>query len=184
MAAPTFDVSYTEQRNRLTVAFRIILAIPHLIILQVWGYFVEILAVVQWFIILFTGKRNDGIWNLQRAWWEYYARVYAYAGLLHDVFPPFGTERGLVPVTTTITNDEPASRLTNALRIIWVIPALIVGLIVGIGAFFVAIASWFAILFTGTHPRGMWDFLVKAQRYYLHLQAYIYLMTDAYPKYG
>ena len=43
---------------------------------------------------------------------------------------------------------------------------------------------WFAILFTGRHPRGMWDFLVKAQRYYLHLQAYMYLMTDAYPKYG
>src|SRR3982750_2723838 len=107
MAGVTFDASYTEQRNRLTVAFRIILAIPHLIVATAWGYAVEIVAVIQWFIILFTGKRNEGIFNFQRSWLEYYGRVNSYAWLIHDVFPPFGTDAGAVPVRTTLENDAP-----------------------------------------------------------------------------
>jgi hypothetical protein len=184
MSAPTFDVTYAEQRNRLTVAFRIILGIPHLIVAQLWGYVVQILAVIQWFIILFTGKRNEGIWNFQSSWWHYYGRVNSYTSLLHDVFPPFGTEAGSVPVQTTITNDEPVNRLTNALRIIWVIPAAIIGILLFIAAFVVEVISWFAIVITGKHPRGMWDFILKAMRYMMQLQAYSLLMTDSYPKYG
>jgi hypothetical protein len=184
MSAPTFDVTYAEQRNRLTVAFRIILGIPHLIVAQLWGYVVQLLAVIQWFIILFTGKRNDGIWNFQTSWWQYYARVNAYTSLLHDVFPPFGTDAGNVPVQTTITNDEPVNRLTNALRIIWVIPAVIIGILLFIAAFVVEVISWFAIVITGSHPLGMWDFIHKAMRYMMQLQAYSLLMTDSYPKYG
>jgi hypothetical protein len=100
------------------------------------------------------------------------------------VFPPFGTDRGAVPVTTTIDNDEPVNRLTNALRFIWIIPAAIIGVFVMIAAFVVEVISWFAILFTGAQPRGMWEFVQKATRYYLHVQAYGLLMTDVYPKYG
>ena len=59
MAAARRTTSPTPStRNRLTNAFRLILAIPHLIVSAVWGYFAEILAFVQWFIIVFTGKRN------------------------------------------------------------------------------------------------------------------------------
>jgi hypothetical protein len=184
MAGVTFDASYTEQRNRLTVAFRIILAIPHLIVAQLWGYVVEILAVIQWFIILFTGTRNEGIFNFQRSWLEYYGRVTSYVWLLHDVFPPFGTEAGTVPVRTTLENDTPVNRLTNALRIIWIIPAAIVGFFIGIAAVVLGVVSWFAIVITGKHPQGMWDFLLKALRYVLKVQAYAMLMTDDYPKFG
>jgi hypothetical protein len=184
MAAPTFDVTYAEQRNRLTVAFRVILAIPHIIVAQLWGYVVQLAAFAQWFIILFTGKRNEGIWQFQRGWLEYYARVMTYLSLLHDMFPPFGTDAGTVPVRTTITNDEPVSRLTNALRLIWVIPAAIIAWFLMIAAFVVEVISWFAILITGKQPRGMWDFVHKAMRYFLQVQAYTLLMTDSYPKYG
>jgi hypothetical protein len=184
MSAPTFDVTFTEQRNRLTVAFRIILGIPHLIVAQLWGYVVQLLGVIQWFIILFTGKRNDSIWQFQKSWWQYYARVNSYTSLLHDVFPPFGNDAGSVPVQTTITNDEPVNRLTNALRIIWVIPAVIIGILLFVAAFVVEVISWFAIVITGKHPRGMWDFIHKAMRYMMQLQAYSLLMTDSYPKYG
>ena len=98
MAPLTYDVSYAEPRNRLTTAFRIILAIPHLIVVGVWGYFAEILAVIQWFIILFTGKRNEGMWDLQWAWLGYAGRVYGYVDLLFDPYPAFGTDPGPVPV--------------------------------------------------------------------------------------
>ena len=75
MAALAYDITYTEARNRVTNAFRLILAIPHLIVVTVWGYFAEILSVIQWFIIVFTGKRNQALWDLQYAFLGYYGRV-------------------------------------------------------------------------------------------------------------
>jgi hypothetical protein len=182
MSQYSYDASYTEARNRLTVAFRIILAIPHLIVSQVWGYLAQILAVVQWFIAVFTGQRNDGIWSLQRQWLDYSARVTGYVGLLYDPYPAFGTAPGPVPVTTGIELEQSANRLTVGLRFLWIIPAAILSAIISIGAIFVGIVSWFAIIFTGKHPRGMWDFLLRALKYSLQVQAYGLLMTDTYPK--
>jgi uncharacterized protein DUF4389 len=180
----TYDVEYQESRNRLTVAFRIILAIPHLIIAQVWGYLAQILAVIQWFIILFTGKRNEAMWNLQRSWLAYYSRVIGYVDLLFDPYPAFASEAGPAPVRSAISFEEPANRLTSALRIIWAIPALIIGVLVGIAAVVLLIISWFVIVITGTQTRSMWDFILKVARYTFQLQAYILLMTDTYPKFG
>jgi len=179
-----YDVTYEEERNRLTVAFRFLLAIPHLIVAQAWGYVVQVLAMVQWFIVLFTGSRNEGIWNMQQSWIGYYGRVLGYTNILFDEYPAFGTEPGNVPVTSSISYEEPADRLTNALRFLWIIPALIVGLVVGIGGLVLSLISWFAILITGRHPRGMWEFMLKVVNYTLQLDAYAYLMTDEYPKFG
>jgi hypothetical protein len=184
MSTIAYDVTYEEERNRLTVAFRFLLAIPHLIVAQVWGYLTEILAVVQWFIVLFTGKRNEGIWSMQESWLGYYGRVMGYSNILYDEFPAFGTAPGTVPVRSSITFEEPANRLTNALRLIWVLPAMIIGAVVMIGGFFVGVISWFAILITGKHPTGMWEFMLKVVHYVLQLNAYVYLMTDEYPKFG
>jgi uncharacterized protein DUF4389 len=184
VAAVTYDVEYYEPRNRLTTAFRLILAIPHLIVVQVWGYLMEILAIIQWFIVVFTGKRNDGIWNLQWAWLGYYSRVYGYANLLYDEYPAFGTDPGTVPARTEFRYDEPADRLTNGLRFIWAIPAIVVAAVLGIAMFFVLIAAWFVILFTGKEPSGMFGFVLRVFRYILQTYSYVMLMTDTYPNWG
>ncbi len=184
MSSFTYDVGYEEGRNRLTVAFRILLAIPHLIVSQVWGYLAQILAFIQWFVILFTGKRNEGMWNLQQGWLSYYARVMGYTELLYDQYPAFGTDPGTVPVRSAISYEESANRLTSALRLIWIIPAAIIGAIMGIAAFVVVVISWFSIVITGKQSRGMWDFVLKVMRFTLQVQSYGLLMTDTYPKFG
>lgn len=184
MSSFTYDVGYEEARNRLTVAFRIILAIPHLIVSQVWGYLAQILAFIQWFVILFTGKRNEGMWNLQQGWLSYYARIMGYTELLYDQYPAFGTDPGTVPVRSAISYEETANRLTSALRLIWIIPAAIIGAIMGIAAFVVVVISWFSIVITGKQSRGMWDFVLKVMRFTLQVQSYGLLMTDTYPKFG
>ena len=184
MSSFTYDVGYEEGRNRLTVAFRILLAIPHLIVSQVWGYLAQILAFIQWFVILFTGKRNEGMWNLQQGWLSYYARVMGYTELLYDQYPAFGTDPGTVPVRSAISYEESANRLTSALRLIWIIPAAIIGAIMGIAAFVVVVISWFSIVITGKQSRGMWDFVLKVMRFTLQVQSYGLLMTDTYPKLG
>ena len=183
MSVFTYDVEYQEARNRLTVAFRIILAIPHLIVAQVWGYLAEVLGVVQWFIIVFTGKRNEGIWNLQRSWLNYYARVLGYVDLLFDPYPAFASDAGPAPVRSGIAFEEQADRLTNGLRFIWMIPAAILAALLGIVSGVLVLVSWFAIVITGKHPKGMWDFILKVLRYTLQTQSYGLLMTDTYPKF-
>ena len=138
MQQVVFDVPYTEERNRGTTAIRIILAIPHLILYGLWQRVAQLAAVVQWFICVFTGKRNKAIWDFSVAAEAYGSRVGSYAGLLHDVFPPFLTEQGAVPSRYSLEYDESVNRLTVALRIIWAIPALILLILIGIAAFVVA----------------------------------------------
>ena len=184
MSIVAYDVSYEEPRNRLTVAFRFILAIPHLFVAAVWRVVVEVLGVVQWFIVLFTGSRNEGIWKIQHDWLGYYGRVLGYANILYDQYPSFSVEQGSEPVTSSFSYDESADRLTNALRFIWIIPAWIVLIVVAIGGGILAVISWFAILITGKHPRGMWEFMLKVVHYVLQVEAYAWLMTDEYPKFG
>jgi hypothetical protein len=179
-----YDVTYTEQRNRLTTAFRYILAIPHLILVGIWGWLAEAVGVVQWFIVLFTGKRNESIWNLQWAWLDYASRVNGYVDLLYDPYPAFGSDPGPVPVTTEFGYDEPADRLTNGLRFIWAIPALVISAVLGFAMFFVVVVAWFAILFTGKHPRGMFDFTYRVVHYILQTNSYVLLMTDSYPNWN
>ena len=183
MQQVVFDVPYTEDRNRATTAIRIILAIPHLILYGVWNRVAQLAAVVQWFICVFTGKRNKAIWDFSVAAEAYGSRVQSYAFLLHDVFPPFFTEQGAVPSRYSLEYDESVNRLTAALRIIWAIPALIIAVLLAIVALVVGVVSWFAIVITTKHPKGMFDFLLKSQRYFLQTSAYTLLLTDTYPKY-
>ena len=162
MAALTYDIRYDERRSRLTNAFRLILAIPHLIVVGVWGYFAEILAFIQWFIILFTGKRNRGavgpavgVPRLRRAGQRLRQP---------DVRPVPAVRhrrRARRRCRSSSRYEEPASRLTNGLRFIWAIPALLIAILIGIAFVVVVLISWFAIVITGKHPRGLFDFSLR-----------------------
>ena len=155
----TFDVTYTESRSRLTSAFRYILALPHLLFAGLWGYAANILAFLQWFVILFTGRRNQGMWDFQRAYLGYEVRVSSYASLLYDEYPNFGSTWRDEPVAFGFDFRPDANRLTSALRLIWIIPALFISFFLGIAVFFILFVSWVVIIVTGRHPRGMWDFI-------------------------
>lgn len=85
------------------------------------------------------------------------------------------------PVTYTQAPPEQRSRLTIFFRLIMVIPHYIWGMIYAIGYFFVVFAAWFVLLFTGRWPRGMYDFTAGFLRFWGRLNAYTYLVVDAYP---
>ncbi len=105
-----------------------------------------------------------------------------YANLTFDEYPPFGTTPGRAPVSIELPYEEPASRLTNGLRFVWAIPALLVAILVGIAFVIVVCISWFAIVITGKHPRGLFDFALRALRFILRVNSYVLLMTDTYPR--
>jgi len=82
MSQVQYGVDYEEKRNRLTTAFRVILAIPHIIVLSLWGIAAYVVCLIQWFVIRFTGKRNQGMWDFENKYLGYAARVMSYYDLL------------------------------------------------------------------------------------------------------
>ena len=177
----TVDIPYLEQRNRGTVAIRLILAIPHFIVLYIFQIGASVLTFLQWFVCVITGKRNQGMWNFCNGYLGYATRVMTYLGLMHDEFPPFGTEPGNVPVRYALAFSEPANRLTVGLRIIWMIPAMIIAGVLGLIGEILTIVAWFAIVITGKMPLGIHSFLVKVHTYTVQANAYGMLLTDTYP---
>ncbi len=65
------------------------------------------------------------------------------------------------------------------------IPNVIVLAVLSVAAFFVVVIAWFAILFTGRYPRGLFDFVVGVARWWMRVQAYVTLLvTDRYPPFS
>lgn len=78
-----------RERNRLTIAFRLILAIPHLLAVWALGIAWGLSTVVAWFSILFTGEYPEGLYRFAVGVLRWNVRVEAYLLLLHDEYPPF-----------------------------------------------------------------------------------------------
>lgn len=181
MNRPQFDIENVQIRKRVSTLFRMILAIPHLLVVEVWGSVIQLVTFFQWWIILFTGKRNNGIWSFQNSWLGYSTRVNSYFGLLFDKWPAFGDTPGGEPTTYSFEYESKARKVSTFFRLILAIPAFFIYLFLTFVGVMVTIGSWFVIMFTGRHPQGMFDFLLKVRRYSNSLSAYTMLMTDAYP---
>jgi hypothetical protein len=168
-----------------------LLAIPHFIVLYVLRLVVEIIALVSWFIILFTGKLPEGIANLQAMYLRYQARTFTYAGFMREEYPPFGfttasADPGDDPRIRVDVRPEldDRNRLTVAFRIILAIPQIIVLGLLSLAAFVVYVIAFFAVLFTGRWPEGLRVFNLNVIRYQLRVESYLFLVTDVYPPFA
>lgn len=167
-----------------------ILAIPHLVIANALSSLGQAVAVVSWFVILFTGRLPAGLAEVQCLVMRYSLRSYAYAIWLHEEFPPFeftssGPDPGGHPVRLDITPQlDGRNRATVFFRLVTAIPILIVAAFWFVVAFFVVVVSWFAVLFTGRYPDGLRDFVVRVLQLGNRLNAYVMLLVDDYPPFG
>lgn len=195
-----------DGRERLTTAFRFLLALPHLVLVGgpiaavltwnrsaqdgltygwgagggVLGVVAAVIAVIAWFSILFTGRYPQGLWDLVAYYLRWRVRVMAYAALLRDEYPPFGD--GLYAVELELPRPEaPRDRLTVGFRPILAIPHLVAIWILGIAWALATIFAWFAILFTERYPRRLYWFAVGAMRWTTRVEAYVLLLRDEYP---
>jgi hypothetical protein len=214
--APTYPVAFDVEpkltdRNRLTVAFRIILAIPHLIIVGgpafalgggggwfywrsgdswrfgsgfggggVLGLVAFVIAVIAWFAIVFAGTHPRGLWDFARMYMRWRTKAGAYIAMFRDEYPPFG--EGEYPVTYEVAYPEqPRNRWSVGLRIFYLIPHAIVLFFLNIAWFVTSVIAWFAILFTGAYPEGLYKFGVGVMRWGVRVESYALLMRDEYP---
>jgi hypothetical protein len=209
--SPPVDVAVVPaltQRNRLTSAFRVLLAIPHLVLVGapaalalslIWppdqsnmdwsagggilGAAACVAAVIGWFAIVFTGRMPEGLWNFSVYYLRWRVRAVAYVALLRDEYPPFGDGFYLAELAVP-QRPVDRNRLSVAFRILLAVPHLIAIWFLGIAWLVTSVIAWFAILFTGNYPAGLYEFAVGVLRWSTNVEAYLLLLHDEYPPFS
>jgi len=197
----SFAVDYPDRPlNRLTTAFRIFTVIPIAIVLgAVGGGSFHIgstehgATVVAAGGLLFAGPLLMILFRQKYPlWWQdwnrellrFMNRVGAYLALLDDRYPSTDEQQAVqlelprVPIRT----EGQLNRWLPLVKWFLAIPHYIVLFFLTVGALFAVIFAWFAILFTGRYPRGLFDYVVGVLRWHNRVTAYAFLLlTDAYP---
>lgn len=197
----SLEIDYAGQSDRVTVFFRIFLAIPILIILALLtsqGYESEtasgeyrqfhalgVVFLPTLLMILFRQKYPKWWYDWNVALMKFSMRVSAYVLFLRDEYPSTDEEQA---VHLQIPYPDAKNDLNRWLPLVkWLlaIPHFIVLVILFIGVLCCTILNWFIILFTGRYPRGIFDFVVGTLRWSLRVYAYaVLLTTDVYPPFS
>jgi hypothetical protein len=197
----TLAIDYPDRTlNRLTSFFRIIVAIPICIIIGLLSNTAFTAGAQSWrmgataggllflpliLMILFRNKypRWWFDWNLALSKFSF--RVTSYMLLLRDEYPSTDDEQA---VHLGLTYPGVQTQLNRGLPLIkWflAIPHYVALFFLSIAACVVMIIAWFAILFTGRYPRGLFDFTQGVLRWTLRVSAYAFLLvTDKYPPFS
>lgn len=188
------------ERDRLTVFFRLILAIPHFIWIGLWGIAAFLAAIANWLATLALGRSPEALHGFLAAYVKYATQLYAYFHLAANPYPTFTGQDGY-PVDLTIAAPVAQSRLTVALRGLLFLPSLLLCAVLagapsyssrfirGNGNYALSsgllhtfsLLAWFAILARGRMPRGLRDGAAYALSYGAQFWAYAFLLTDRYP---
>lgn len=196
----TYSVDYPDRSlNRLTTLFRVIVALPILVVLGTvsggtWlttssGNSTLVLTAAGGLLfagpllmILFRRKYPRWWFDWNRELLRFTNRVVAYLLVMDDRYPSTDEEQA---VHVDVPYPDARASLNRWLPLVkWLlaIPHYIVLVFLDIAAIAVVIVAWFAILFTGRYPRGLFDFVQGVIRWHNRVVAYaLILATDAYP---
>ena len=202
--AARLQIDYPEDLNRLTTLVRIIWMIPIVIILGVvsgsasWTYVTDTdtvsgssggiaggLFVATVLMILFRRVYPRWWFDFVRELTRFSTRVGAYVILLTDKYPSTVDEQTVHLEIDYPDAEQDLNRWLPLVKWLLAIPHYIVLFVLGILAILAVIFAWFAILFTGRYPRGLFDFVVGVGRWGLRVDAYAFLLvTDRYPPFS
>jgi hypothetical protein len=173
------------RRTRLTVAFRMILVIPHVLWLALLSVVAVFAGIGNWFATLVTARSPDGLHNFLAGYLRYMTHVSAYAFLIADPYPRFFLINPSedYPIDLEIDPPEIQNRWTVAFRVVLAVPALIVAQVLRNLSGVLAIFSWFIALYQGSVPEGIRNFAALALRYETQTYAYLALLTPRYPSF-
>jgi hypothetical protein len=172
------------RRNRLTVLFRLLLAIPQLIWIELWSIVAAIAIVIAWLAALVLGRVPEGLHEFVARFLRALTCVTAYLFLLADPWPPFGGTPGDYLVDVRVEPAAPQNRLTILFRVVLAIPALVLVYAFRIVNQLVAFVGWFYCLATGHMHEGMRDVSAWMLRYEVQTYGYICLLTSRYPSFA
>lgn len=196
-----FSVEYPDRPlNRLSTGLRFLFIIPIAIVLSsvnaetAYSYTQEgevsyavagvggLLTFGPLLMILFRQKypRWWFDWNLELM--RFIQRVGVYGALMDDRYPSTDDHQAVHLDIRYPDVPRDLNRWMPLVKWLLAIPHYIVLFFLGIGAFFAVIIAWFAILFTGRYPRGLFDYVEGVMRWGNRVSAYaVLLVTDEYP---
>ena len=165
------------------------IALPHgliLLFLMLWS---SILNLITFWAVLITGKFPESMFNYQLNLQRWGLRVSARLQNLSDGYPAFGLSGKDDNTMIELERPEKVNRLTVLLRIMFgglyvVLPHAICLIFVTIGAMFVRLIAFWAVLITGKYPKGMHDYMVGLMRWQYRISIYMGYMTDVYPPFS
>ena len=172
---------YDLRRSRVTVFFRLLLAMPHILWLALWSIPAVLAAIAQWFVTLFRGMPAAGLHRFLTRYVRYRLHVLAFLLLVGNPFPGFAGEEGSYPLDLEVAGPERQNRWKTGFRVVLVIPALFVSAALSGTLFAAALLTWFHSLFRGSATWGLRNLSAYALRYDAQMEAYALLLTDRYP---
>lgn len=166
---------------------KVLLALPHLLIVNVLGSLANVVAYIGFFFVAFTGELPAGLRDILVAALRWQVRVWTWIGAISDEYPPFTLEEVDYPATLKV--EDPEKRSTGLavagiflpVKVLFLLPHLIVLSFVWIGAFFATWIGFFIIAFTGRSSPGIHDFLAGTIRWSVRAFAWLQGLTDEYP---
>jgi len=192
-----FHVDYPDRElNRLTTAFRILVAIPALILLEsvsggsfsrsqggdvAWGAG-GLLFLGPLLMIVFRQKypRWWFDWNLELQ--RFGARVAVFVALMDDRYPSTDDAQSVHLDYPYPDAEHDLNRWLPLVKWFLAIPHYVVLAFLGFAAFVAVVVAWFVIVFTGRYPRGVFDFVEGVLRWTQRVFGYAFLLvTDEYP---
>jgi Domain of unknown function (DUF4389) len=177
---PALIVERVERRGRLSVAFRLLLILPQVVILYVLLLVGLFAVVLGWFAALVLGRLPEPLARYLCHLTRYTTRVYAYGFLLTDQYPPVPFSAEDYPVQVELAPGR-LNRLAVLFRLFLAIPASILAGLVVAGWSVAALVIWLLVLVAGRVPGPLFDATTVVLRYNMRTTAYTWLVTAAYP---
>lgn len=204
------DIDYPEKLDRFTTFFRLIWVIPIVIVASILsatssstvtvitdtgeilgkatssgGGILGALFGATVLMIVFRQRYPRWWFDFAKEFTRFEARIIAYMSLLTDQYPATEDEQAVHLDIDFPNVEQDLNRWLPLIKWFLAIPHYFVLAFLFLGAFFAVLFAWFAVLFTGKYPRGLFDYVVGVGRWGLRVQSYaMLLVTDDYPPFS
>jgi Domain of unknown function (DUF4389) len=170
------------RRSRLTVFFRLPLFIPLYVWFYLWSWAAFVVVVLNWFATLITGRPPRAFQRFLGAFVRYQFHIFAFLTVAANPFPGFTGKAGSYPLDLALPSEPlRQNRWKTLFRAFLAIPAWIVSFGLLVALFIASFFTWFVALIRGSAPWGLRNLMAYSLRYLAQVNAYLYLLTDAYP---
>jgi hypothetical protein len=182
-----YEADFNPEPNRWTTFFRLILAIPWLIVGAFWGLVLAFTHLFAWVAIIVLGRYPQWLYDFNSGVVRFSIRISAWIYLQTDQWPPFGlSDDPNYPIRVNISPAaERQSRLKALFRWILVLP---VALVLSYGTSYIQMlagaVAWLTIVFRGYLPQGLHDMMTFVNSFHARVFGYLMFLTDDYPPIG
>ena len=183
--AARLDIDYPGRSNRLTVLFRLLLAIPVAIIVGLiqGTRIIQLVWLLVVLALLLVKRYPEILWTVQRWFAIFSTRTTLYLDLLIDGYP--WDDDPTAKIELDDPDPERLSRFLPLIKWLLALPHYIVLALLLIVSTVCIILSWFAILITGSYPAPLFNFVLGVNRWAFRVNAYTFVLnTDRYPPFS